>query len=703
MRKNMFAKLLLSCLLLLGPSCAAGGAGSQKEIESAYTGPAYITNLYPVRKDGETEVVVEGSGKIQYTVFKLENPKRLVIDMPDMDSTAYAAPIDLPEGVASRITTRYYPETGNSRIEVYLKESVMYNVTRANDSKIIVELKPFEKEAVSGPDRTIEPGEIEITDIELREVSGLARIIVSYRGEKPRYTLIRKPEINRVVLNVENAKVKRKNEKLLKVEVEDSLVDSVALFQFSTKPPKVKVVANLSEFTSSSVFERDGKIIFDIGSDAILARASKVKEEEEVSVDITEEKEKAAEDYTGKKLTLDFQEAHIRNILRIIADVSGMNIITAESVTGRISMNLKDVPWDLALDIILKNNKLAMVRKGNIIRITTQAELAAEKEAAAADAQTETKAEPLYLKVFQINYESADKLKANLDAIKSARGSIDINERTNTLIVQDMKDRLAEMERLIEILDKRTVQVLIEARIVEVTHNSAKELGIRWGGNYNAQTNLGFPATIGLSGLQSGGALTTSNAGGIVNLGTTGAATGQLGLKLGSVNGTALLDMQLMALQNKGKGRIISMPKITTMNNIEAQIESGREIPYQTVSSDGTKTEFKKATLSLKVTPHVSPDNFIRLVIEANKDEADFANQLPNAPPPIITKRAKTEVLVPDGDTTVIGGLFKENTTTNEASVPYLSKIPFLGWLFKSKADSSDGEELLIFITPKVL
>jgi len=188
-----------------------------------------------------------------------------------------------------------------------------------------------------------------------------------------------------------------------------------------------------------------------------------------------------------------------------------------------------------------------------------------------------------------------------------------------------------------------------------------------------------------------------------VNLGTTGAAAGALGIRLGSVGGTAFLDMQLSALENKGKGRILSMPKITTMNNKEALIESGREIPYQTTSSEGTKTEFKKATLSLKVTPHVSPDDFIRLEIEAKKDEADFANQLPNAPPPILTKHAKTEVLIKDGDTTVIGGLFKENTTESQASVPFFSKIPFLGWLFKSKANSSDGEELLIFITPKIL
>jgi type IV pilus assembly protein PilQ len=700
MNKKISLSVALFSLLLFGLSCASGKQPQAKG--PTFTGPNYVTNITPVPKDNELDLIIEGSGKLYYTVFKLENPMRLIVDMPDMDSSAFAVPMDLPRGVASRIATTYAAQTGSSRIEVFLNVPVLYNVTRLTDKKILVSMKPLVREREVALEREIKPGEIEVTSIELREVSGLARILISYTGDKPVFRMTRKPEMNRIVIDIENSKVKINNEKLLSVERKDSLVQNVALFQFTIDPPVVKVVANLNEFTSSNVFEREGKIIFDIGADAILAKASEIKEEkkEEVARDISVEKRKLPEDYMGRKITLDFQDANIKNILRIIADVSGLNIITSENVQGKVTMKLKDVPWDLALDTILMNNKLGMVKTGNIIRVATQDELAREKEAQATGIKTEVEAETLFLKVFQINYESADKLKANLDSIKSSRGSIDINSRTNTLIVQDIKGRLAEMERLIEILDKRTVQVLIEARIVEVTHTYAKELGIRWGGHLARQTSLGFPSTIGLSGV-SGGA-TTSAAGGVVDLGVT-AATGAIGLRLGSVNSTALLDMQLSALETMGKGRILSMPKITTMDNVEALIESGREIPYQTTSSEGTKTEFKKATLSLKVTPHVSPDNYIRLEIEAKKDEADFANQLPNAPPPILTKHAKTVVLIKDGDTTVIGGLFKENKTQTQAGVPFFSKIPFLGWLFKSKADARDGEELLIFITPKIL
>ena len=702
MNKKIYLGAALSVLLLFSLSCAAGKSPQAAE-RSVGTGPNYVTNITPIPKDKELELVIETSGKLQYTVFKLDNPMRLVIDMPEIDSSAFTVPVDLPTGVASRVSTKYSVQTGNSRIEVGLNKPVMYNVTRLTDRKILVSMKPFERKRELGLEREINPGEVEVTAIELREVSGLARVLISYAGDKPVFRMVRKPELNRVVIDIENAKVKIRNEKLLSVERKDSIVQSVALFQFTMDPPVVKIVANLHEFTPSNVFEREGRIIFDIGSDAILAKASEIKEEKkEVVMDISEEKVKGPEDYAGRRITLDFQEANIKNLLRIIADVSNLNIITSENVTGKVTMKLKDVPWDLALDIILRNNQLGMVRTGNIIRVATLEELAKEKETAATGIKTEVEAEPLFLKVFQVNYESADNLKANLETIKSSRGSIDINTRTNTLIVQDIRNRLAEMERLIEILDKRTVQVLIEARIVEVTHNYARELGIRWGGRVNTQANVGFPATVGLSGV-SGGSTGTSAAGGIVNLATSGGATGALGLKLGSINGTALLDMQLSALENQGKGKILSMPKITTMDNVEAIIESGREIPYQTTSSDGTKTEFKKATLSLKVTPHVSPDEYIRLEIEAKKDEADFANQLPNSPPPILTKHAKTEVIIKNGDTTVIGGLFKENKTQNQASVPFFSKLPLVGWLFKNKLNTSDGEELLIFITPKIL
>jgi type IV pilus assembly protein PilQ len=279
---------------------------------------------------------------------------------------------------------------------------------------------------------------------------------------------------------------------------------------------------------------------------------------------------------------------------------------------------------------------------------------------------------------------------------------VEINSRTNTLIVKDTKEKLAEMKRLIDALDKRELQVLIEARIVEVTHSHARELGVQWGGHFNTTTQHNFPNTIGVTGGAGANPNSGQGGGSLVNLPTSGPATGAIGLTIGHVNGTALLDMRLMALETAGKGRIVSMPKITTMNNKEALIESGQEVPYQTVSSEGTKTEFKKATLSLKVTPHVTPDKHIRLQIETSKDEPNYAQAIGGVPP-IFTKKATTEVIVSDGDTTVIGGLFKDFSSGQNDKVPLFGDIPILGWLFKKKGTTSTGEELLIFITPKVV
>ena len=696
----LYRSNLLMMLILTFAISSCGSTDSRSPSGPEPSGSNYITRLKPIQKPDSLNLTIAGSSKLQYTIFRLSNPRRLVIDIPNMDSSAFSAPIELKEGLAASVKSTYFPQTGNSRIEIFLNEPVLYKVSRLTDKKILVSLKPYDLEY--GKKRKVKPGEVEITGIELREMSGLARIIVSYKGEKPKFQMIRKREKKRVTVDIMNAKVLRANEKLLTVTAKGSNVESVALYQFASEPEGlVKIVAELREFTSSNLFERKGELVLDIGSEAILSTASEVaKKEEEGYKDLTERRDKEVEDYEGKMISLDFQGANIHSILRIIADVSGLNIITSENVKGKISMKLKDVPWDLALDLILNNNQLGMVRKGNIIRIGTLSELSAEKEALAKDERIGLASEKLYLKVFEINYESVESLRDNLKSIKSERGSIDLNTRTNTLIIQETKDKLAEMEKLIEILDKRTPQVLIEARIVEVSHTYAKELGIRWGGNINRSLNLAFPSTIGLSGVARGTS-TAGGAGGVVDLGTSGAAAGALGVKLGSVNSTALLDMQLSALQNQGKGRILSMPKIATINNKEAIIESGREIPYQTTSADGTKTEFKKATLMLKVTPHVAQDDYLKLEIEATKDEPDFANQLPNSPPPLLTKRAKTEVLVKDGDTTVIGGLFKENKTDTSVSVPFFSKIPFLGWLFRSKSDSSEGEELLIFITPR--
>ncbi len=697
-------KIWLLSLLAAWPavfSCATDHAEPRGVVRE---GGTFITNLSPVERNGALELTIEASGKMQYTVFKLDNPRRVVIDAPSADASAFLAPISLSKGVATKVAAHYSPKTGDSRIEIFVKDAVECTVNRLTDNKVVAIIGPSSAASAESAAGVI--GGTEILGIDVKEESGMTRITIPFKGDKPKFELIKRRELNRITLEISDARIKKADEKTITVETETSPVKDAAVFQFSAVPPKVKVAANLSEYTSSNAFVKDDNLVLDIGPEAVLATASVFKEVKKGAkpAEISK-KEKLPGDYEGRKVTLDFQGADVHNILRILAEVGDINIITSEKVQGKVTMKLSNVPWDMALEIILKNNQLAMIRTGNIIRVATSDEIAKERENQASTQSTVEKVEPLYLKVFPVNYESSKLLKANLESVKTPRGAIDVNERTNTLIIRDTKEKLAEMEKLISVLDKRTVQVLIEARIVEVTRTSAQQLGIKWGGSVAPSTgSLGLPGTLGLSGLTTGTtSVATSAAGGVVNLGPSGSPTGQLGLRFGSIDGVAALDMQLMALENDGLGRVISMPKISTMNNTEAIIESGEEIPYQTVSASGTQTQFKNASLILKVTPHATENNLIRLDIEANKDEPDFANQLPNSPPPILTKHAKTVVLIKDGDTTVIGGLFTETTNENRARVPFFASIPIIGYLFKNLSTSSDNGELLIFITPKVL
>ncbi len=420
--------------------------------------------------------------------------------------------------------------------------------------------------------------------------------------------------------------------------------------------------------------------------------------------------EKAKKVYSGQKISLDFQKADVKNILRSLAEVSGLNIITTPEVSGTVTMRLTNVPWDQALDIILANNKLGMEQEGNIIRITTLDQLNAEKDAKIEarsklleEKNAKKKAEPLFTETVQISYASMEPLKANLEGLKSERGSISTDARTFTLILVDIKENLKKMKALIRILDKPTEQVSIEARIVEVSRNYSKGLGIQWGGSSGTTTNRAFPATIGVTG---GGAATPSGAGNyVVNLpAATGAgAGGAIGLLLGSISGTEFLDIQLSALESAGKAKIISNPRITTKDNVEAIIESGKDIPFETTSTEGTSTEWKKATIKLQTTPHITPDGYISLRILAAKDEPDTSLTSASGVPTITTRTMTTEVLVKDGSTAVLGGLFKKNESGSQNGVPWLSKIPGLGYFFKNETELDDEEELLIFITPRIL
>ncbi len=405
-------------------------------------------------------------------------------------------------------------------------------------------------------------------------------------------------------------------------------------------------------------------------------------------------------EYTGEKISLDFQNADINDILRLIAEVSGLNIIAGPDVKGTVTTRMVDIPWDQALDVVLKINGLGQDREDNIIRVAPiQRFINEHKERTLAlKAEAEEEAEPTITQIVPISYADVGELKTNLERLLSERGSIWIDTRTNTMIVTDVKENVNDVLALVETLDRQTPLVMIESRIVEATRNFLKELGVRLGSRFIKTTNNNFPSTIavdgGIAAGESGNFLVDLPA--AVGTGSGGAITFAL------AGASSLLNVQLSALENSGRGKVVTNPKIATLDNTEALIESGRRIPYATFSDGGTKIEFTDASIQLRVTPHVAPDGFINLKIHATKNEADFSNSVNNVPT-ILTREATTEMLVRDGSTVVIGGLYQRTVQDARTGIPWLSNVPGMGWLFRNTRNNDTHEELLIFITPRII
>lgn len=591
--------------------------------------PSFITSLTSEILDDRYRVYVKATRPIQYTAFKLTDPLRLILDIPDMQLNQEARkPIMLNKGAVNSISSQYFKESNISRIIVSLNQNVHYDISRTGVNELKI-------------------------DIDFPEE--------------------------------------------LQAEAEQQMI---------------KKDASVVALAKNSIFEH--------AKEEPLPEESEI-DEAETTTEEELESEKQGKEYTGQLISLDFQDANLKNVLRLIAEISKLNIITSPEVKGTVNLRLIDVPWDQALAIILRNNKLGCEGgvsppcrsgEGNIVRIATLERLAADKQAEIeaedmerASKKAKEKGEELIFSTIRISYATLEDIQSVLDGVKSERGEIKIDERTKTLILYDVQSKIEEMKDLIKILDERTPQVTIQARIVEVSTNFSREFGIQWGGTFNKTFDKVFPNTFQLRGGTPGGLSGGGGSNFVVDLPAavgTGSGTA-LGLTLGSLTGAAILDVQLSALENSGDAKILASPKITTANHKEATIKSGRSIPYETVSSEGTQTQFVDAAISLRVTPHITPDGFILLEIEAKKNEADFGNTGASGAPTIITKEAKTEVLVKDGETTVLGGLYKSTRSKSDKGVPFLSKLPLIKWFFKNELKKIDTEELLIFITPTIV
>jgi type IV pilus secretin PilQ/predicted competence protein len=417
--------------------------------------------------------------------------------------------------------------------------------------------------------------------------------------------------------------------------------------------------------------------------------------------------------FTGHPVTLDFQGADLRTVLRTFADISGLNIVIDQAVQGAVDVSLHEVPWDQALDIILRDHKLGYSVEGTIVRIAPLAALADEEAQRRKLTDERALSGELEVLTRPLSYAKATELTPLLTRTAlSPRGDIQIDARTNTIIIRDLASRLQGAAQLIDSLDRPQPQVEIEARIVTTTRDFARRIGVQWGMNGRAAqdigntTNLAFPNQIGIGGRTGGtqGSTTGSaadHASTAVNLGIS-TASSAIGLALGSVNGALNLDVVLSALEESGNGRILSTPRVSTQNNVAAEITQGVQVPIQTVANNTVTVSFRDAALKLNVTPQITAANTVIMQIVLENSSPDFSRAVAGIPP-INTQRALTTLLVSDGQTSVIGGIYINARDSSNDRTPGLYKIPILGWLFQRREFTEESRELLIFITPRII
>jgi type IV pilus assembly protein PilQ len=419
--------------------------------------------------------------------------------------------------------------------------------------------------------------------------------------------------------------------------------------------------------------------------------------------------------FSGRRINIDLVDADIHSVFRLISHVANLNIVAGDDVQGTVTVRLEDVPWDQALAAVLQSKGLGAQRFGNIVRIAPIETIKAEQQAALEAQQAKEQLTPLQVLVVPLNYASVEEVLPQIQGLITERGSVEADARSNQLIIKETADRLAQIRELLRHIDQSTPQVLIEARVVEASATYVNQFGVQWGGQLDASANTGygtglfFPNAIGVSGGKTQGTQGVTqlffepNSDNLaVDLAPAGDPTGSLAVSMGSIPGLINIDARLAAMETDGHGEIVSAPRVTTLDNQEAQIKQGARIPYLSVSAAGTQVQFIQAALELKVTPHITSDEKIFMQLAVSNNRPDFGSAI-QGQPAIQVKEVTTQVLVDDGDTMVIGGVFATEESTSSESVPLLSRIPLLGYLFRNNNFNSSRNEMLVFVTPSII
>jgi len=638
--------------------------------------------------------------------FTIDKPARIAFDLPNTTLALSSRRIDVKSGGVDTVLAA--EANGRTRVVVNV-DSLLPYATKVDGNSIVVSLgaqpgadvgKPAVARAGTGMSM---PAERSIKTIDFRRgTDGTGRVIVQLSD--PRTPVNVRQEGNQIVVDFAGTALPK------------NLMRRYDVMDFAT--PVQTVDALRVEGSSRLVISAQGD--FDqLAYQSDNQYTVEIKPSTKRTAGTPDEKK----EYTGERLTLNFQDIDVRSVLQLLADTSGQNIVVSDSVTGNLTLRLQNVPWDQALDIVLRTKGLDKRRQDNVIIIGPTDELASREKAELAAHREVQELSPVHTEFLQVNYAKVGDLAkliktANTkDSMLSPRGSLSIDERTNTLLVQDTADRLQDIRRLVQTLDVPVKQVLIEARVVVVADTYERDLGAQLGFTSlnSAGSNL---LSVSGTAVGSDGVLTS------VTGGSTGASAltaqsltnryqvnlpaantnGSFGLSL--LSNSHLLDLQLSAAQNEGKTQTISSPRVITANQKQATILQGTEIPYQESASSGaTTTQFKNAVLSLKVTPLITPDNRVVMDLDVQDDTvgAQVTSATGGSVPSIDTQEVITQVLVNDGQTVVLGGILKTTRTKSANKVPFLADIPVLGNLFKTTVDINDKSELLIFITPKIL
>jgi type IV pilus assembly protein PilQ len=638
--------------------------------------------------------------------FTIDKPARIAFDLPNTTLALASRRFDVRSGGVDTVLAA--EANGRARLVVNV-DSLMPYTTKVDGNDIIVTLgqqpgadvgKPAATRAAAGASS---PAERAIRTIDFRRGSdGTGRVIVQLTD--PRTPVNVRQEGQQIVVDFAGT-VMPKN-LMRRYDVMDFATPVQTVDAVKVDGSSRLVISSQGDFEQLA-YQSDNQYTVEIKPSSKRTAGAEEKKE-----------------YTGERLTLNFQDIDVRSVLQLLADTSGQNIVVSDSVAGNLTLRLQNVPWDQALDIVLRTKGLDKRRQDNVIIIGPTEELATREKAELAAHKEVQELSPTHTEFMQVNYAKVADLSklikaANAkDSMLSPRGSLSVDERTNTLLVQDTSDKLADIRRLVQTLDVPVKQVLIEARIVIVSDTFERDLGARFG-----VSNISSNGGGGLFSVSGNNLATNSLIGGAVTGGTPPAnlagttldnryqvntpaanTNGSIGVSL--LGGSYLVDLELSAAQNEGKSETISSPRVITANQKQATIMQGVEIPYQESASSGaTTTQFKDAVLKLKVTPLITPDN--RVILDLDVSDDSVGQQVTSATggsvPSIDTRQIITQVLVNDGQTVVLGGILDTTKSKSANKVPFFGDIPFLGALFRSTTDINNKTELLIFITPKIL